>query len=105
MISNLAHTIGTADGSAGIAFFNWSKVAGDLRSAHFITLHGLQAIPLFAFFISDQTNWPRLYATLFFVLYGLTCVRLHQVALVGHSLICSVSKTIKPGPPAVIRYS
>jgi hypothetical protein len=83
MISNLAHTIGTADGSEGIAFLNWSKVAGDLRSAHFITLHGLQAIPLFAFFISDQTKWPRLYTTLFYMLYALVSIRLHHVALAG----------------------
>ncbi|MFY8035738.1 MAG: hypothetical protein ACOVMQ_01160 [Cyclobacteriaceae bacterium] len=83
MISNLAHTIGTADGSEGIAFLNWSKVAGDLRSAHFITLHGLQAIPLFAYFVSDQTKRPLLFTTLFFVLYALICIRLHQVASAG----------------------
>lgn len=83
MISNFSHTIGASDGTDGIAFLNWSKVVGDLRSAHFTTLHGLQAIPLFAFFVSSQTKKPLLLTMLFFVLYSLLCLRLHQVALAG----------------------
>jgi hypothetical protein len=83
MIGNLSHTVGASDGTDGIAFLNWSKVAGDLRSAHFITMHGLQAIPLFAFFISSRVKKPLLATTLFFILYSLMCFRLHQVALDG----------------------
>lgn len=83
MIGNLSHTVGALDGTDGIVFLNWSKVAGDLRSAHFITMHGLQVIPLFAFFVSAQMKRPLLMTTLFFILYSLVCFRLHHVALDG----------------------
>ncbi len=83
MIGNLSHIVGSSDGTDGIAFLNWSKVVGDLRSAHFITMHGLQMIPLFAFFISSQMKKPLLITTIFFILYSFACFRLHQVALEG----------------------
>jgi hypothetical protein len=83
MIGNLSHTIGVSDGTDGIAFLNWSKVVGDLRSAHFITMHGLQVIPLFAFFVSTKLKTQFLATTAFFIFYSFVCFRLHQVALDG----------------------
>jgi hypothetical protein len=83
MIGNLSHTVGASDGTDGIGFLNWSKVVGDLRSAHFITMHGLQAIPLFAFFVSSKLKTQLLTTTVFFILYSFICFRLHQVALDG----------------------
>ena len=81
MIGNMAHTVGATDGGMGVPFFNWSTIAGDLRSAHFITLHGLQAIPLFAFFISRNSTKPRLLTSLFFVGYCFVCIGLHWLVL------------------------
>ena len=61
MISQMSHNIAIADGSEGLPFVNWSTIAGDLRVAHFFGLHGLQIIPLLAFFLSKKwkTNDTR----------------------------------------------
>lgn len=83
MIGNFSHTVGAHDGGAGIPFLNWSTVAGDLRAAHFITMHGLQVIPLVAFYLSSKTKRPATTTMVFFVFYSMICLRLHQVALEG----------------------
>jgi hypothetical protein len=81
MITHMGHTFGAADGGPGLPFTNWSTQAGDMRAAHFITLHGLQAIPLFTNLVARRTTRPTVSIALFSTLYVVLCLALHFLAL------------------------
>lgn len=74
MVGNHAHSVGVADGGAGLPFVNWSREGGDLRIAHFIGIHGLQIIPFFAFLLEKyQIHRQKIWTGLFALLYiGMT---------------------------------
>ena len=82
MASRLQHTVGAADGSAGIPLLNWSKHHGDLRIAHFVGMHALQILPFVGFwFLKKPAEIIGLASV-----YGLLAVYLFVRALGGKPL-------------------
>ena len=83
MAARLGHTVGAADGGPGLPFFGWARDFGDLRVAHFVGLHALQILPLFAWYVAR--NKPFLVSMagiLYLAFVGLSFV----IALQGHPL-------------------
>lgn len=60
MLARGSHTVGAADGGPGLPFLNWSTIGGDLRIAHFIAIHAIQIVPLFAYLVWQMTPQPAL---------------------------------------------
>jgi hypothetical protein len=90
--ANQGHSVGVADGGPGLPILNWSTVAGDLRVAHFLGLHGIQILLLVGWWVSRPIgtipedagrNWVWL---TFILLIGL-CVGLFLQAVYGVPLL------------------
>ena len=79
-----AHTVGAVDGGPGLPLFGWSTEAGDLRVAHFVGLHSLQAIPLAVWVLREKITKVGIDAIA--LGYLLLVILLTAQALVGESI-------------------
>ncbi len=88
MLMRMAHTVGAADGGAGMPLTNWSVGHGDLRAPHALGLHGMQALPL-AGWIVDRLRLAPASLIVSAAALGYTCLflLLLRQALHGRPLL------------------
>jgi hypothetical protein len=82
MGSRLSHTVGLVNDNSDLYIVGWSKLAGDLRIAHFIGMHALQVLPVVAYYVLKDLKLTVMIS----ILYGLLAVFTLVQALQGKSL-------------------
>jgi hypothetical protein len=87
-----AHTVGAPDGGPGVPGTGWSTEHGDMRVAHFLGLHGMQILPLIAWFTRKRrtTRTIQLAAVSYVSLFAI----LIWQALRGQSVVEPDSTTL-----------
>jgi hypothetical protein len=92
MVGQSAHSVGVADGGAGLPVVNWSTKGGDLRVAHFFGMHALQALPLIGYLLSTRraqrlTAHPVRWVKIAGAAYALLALLLFVWAMSGRALL------------------
>lgn len=90
MGSRLSHTVGLENDNSNLFIVGWSKTVGDLRVAHFIGMHALQAIPILSYYFLKNTKSTIFIALLYFLLALFTLFQ----ALNGKPFIQSLLRNI-----------
>jgi hypothetical protein len=92
MVAASKHSIGAEDGGPILPLVGWNRNAGDLRPAHFVGLHGLQALIVLAW-AARQRHWSPTETlralTSFAVVIGAACIALTVQALTSRSVATS----------------
>jgi len=88
-----AHSVGVPDGGPGIPILGWSTVGGDLRAAHFLGLHALQAMPLLGWVVRRRKDGLMLVWTAGLSYFGLVLLLTWQ-ALRGQSIVHPDAQTL-----------
>ncbi|MEU8077766.1 hypothetical protein AB0B31_20210 [Catellatospora citrea] len=92
-----AHAVGVRDGGPGMPLTGWSTTGGDLRIGHFVGIHGLQAVLLFAMLlpalVADVARRTRLVFVFSFGYAGLLVLVTWQ-ALRGQPLLAPDGLTL-----------
>jgi hypothetical protein len=85
--SHGGHFVGTPSGAAlAIPGLGWSAEVGDLRPAHFLALHAMQAVPM-AGWLLDRWGRGKAPLRVFAMVYALMTLAVFAQALMGQPLI------------------
>jgi hypothetical protein len=84
-----SHTVGGPDGGPGLPITGWSREHGDVRVAHFVGMHAVQALPLIAWLLTPIASMAarRRAVIAAGVAYAGVFVLLLIQALNGHPLV------------------
>ncbi len=87
MSSGAGHFVGTPSaGAATLPLMGWSAEVGDLRPAHFLSLHAMQALPLFGWWL-DRCGGAARVMTPAALAYALLTLAVFAQALMGLPLV------------------